>query len=171
MAENKGRIDLSTAGIKVAYAFETVLGTRPTTGWIHIPGISTIPSMNESPNMINTTTLDETVEEVGVPGLKSLPSATGFTANYTNQLNKQWKDIMAKYETAKSSDLRMWLAVVIPGVDDAFYFTVEPSPLGVPGADVGGVLSIDLYLTKTNEVAQAAKPTTIEEWPGTDLNG
>lgn len=167
MATTNGRIDLSTAGVKVAYAFETVSGTRPTTGWTHIPGISSIPSMNESPNMINTTTLDETVEEVGVPGLKSLPSATGYTANYTNALDKQWKDVMTKYETAKTSGLRMWLAIIIPGIDNAFYFTVEPSPLGVPGADVGSVLSIDLYITKMNEVTQDEKPTQVEAWEAT----
>lgn len=167
MAYNRTtRDDLSSAGVMVAYAFETTADTRPTTGWTHIPGISSVPAMNESPNIINTTTLDETVEEVGVPGLKTLPSATGFTANYTDKLSKQWQDIMTKYEAAKADKLRMWVTVVIPDVDDAFYFVAEPSSMGVPGVDVGNVISIDLYLTKKGEVIQDEKPETIVAWTG-----
>ena len=158
------REDLSSAGVMVAYAFETTAGTRPTSGWTHIAGISSIPAMNESPNIINTTTLDETAEEVGVPGLKSLPSATGFTANYTDKLEKQCSDIMTKYKEAKEDGRRMWVAVVIPDIENSAYFVAEPSELGSPGADVGSVISIDLYLTKKGETKRDPKPEDISAW-------
>ena len=166
--ERTPRIDLSTAGIAVAYAFEMTAGTRPTSTYTHIAGISSIPEMNESPEMIDTTTLDELVEHVGVPGLKGLPSATGFTANYTEKLDQQWSDLMKKYEQAEAAGLRMWATVVIPGVTKAFYFPVKPTYLGVPAADVGNVLSITLYLTKVGEVKQAEKPTSIVAWSDDD---
>lgn len=61
----------------------------------------------------------------------------------------------------------MWITVDIPNEDKAFYFVVEPSPLGLPGIEVGNVITIDLYLTKRSEVIQDEKPESIAAWTGT----
>lgn len=167
MADNYSRtprVDISTAGIIVAYAFETTANTRPTTGWTHIPGIKSIPSLNEQPNMIDTTTLDELTTRVGVPGLKGLPTGTNFTASWTDALIKQWADVMSKYETAKSSGKQMWITVVVPGITDAFYFSAIPSALDLPAAGVEAAAEIDIYITPTSERTMAAKPTSISAW-------
>ena len=167
MADNYSRtprVDISTAGIIVAYAFETTANTRPTTGWTHIPGIKSIPSLNEQPNMIDTTTLDELATRVGVPGLKGLPTGTNFTASWTDALIKQWADVMSKYETAKSSGKQMWITVVVPGITDAFYFSAIPSALDLPAAGVEAAAEIDIYITPTSERTMAAKPTSIAAW-------
>lgn len=158
------RVDISTAGIIVAYAFETTANTRPTTGWTHIPGIKSIPSLNEQPNMIDTTTLDELTTRVGVPGLKGLPTGTNFTASWTDALIKQWADVMSKYETAKSSGKQMWITVVVPGITDAFYFSAIPSALDLPAAGVEAAAEIDIYITPTSERTMDAKPTSISAW-------
>lgn len=159
------RVDISTAGIKVAYAFETTKGERPTSGWTHIPGIKSIPSMNEQPNMIDTTTLDETVSRVGVPGLKGLPNATNFTASWTDALIKQWADdVMPKYNTAKESGLQMWITVVVPSIEDAFYFSAIPSALDLPAAGVEAAAEIDVYITPTSERIMAEKPASISAY-------
>lgn len=167
MADNYSRtprVDISAAGIIVAYAFETTANTRPTAGWTHIPGIKSIPSLNEQPNMIDTTTLDELTTRVGVPGLKSLPTGTNFTASWTDVLIKQWADVMSKYETAKSSGKQMWITVVVPGITDAFYFTAIPSALDLPAVGVEAAAEIDIYITPTSERTMAAKPTSIAAW-------
>ena len=167
MADNYSRtprVDISVAGIIVAYAFETTANTRPTTGWTHIPGIKSIPSLNEQPNMIDTTTLDELTTRVGVPGLKSLPTATNFTASWTDALIKQWADVMSKYETAKSSGKQMWVTVVVPGITDAFYFSAIPSALDLPAVGVEAAAEIDIYITPTSNRIMAAKPTSIAAW-------
>lgn len=167
MADNYSRtprVDISTAGIIVAYAFETTANTRPATGWTHIPGIKSIPSLNEQPNMIDTTTLDELTTRVGVPGLKGLPTGTNFTASWTDALIKQWADVMSKYETAKSSGKQMWITVVVPGITDAFYFSAIPSALDLPAAGVEAAAEIDIYITPTSERTMAAKPTSISAW-------
>lgn len=167
MADNYSRtprVDISTAGIIVAYAFETTANTRPTEGWTHIPGIKSIPSLNEQPNMIDTTTLDELTTRVGVPGLKGLPTGTNFTASWTDALIKQWADVMSKYETAKSSGKQMWITVVVPGITDAFYFSAIPSALDLPAVGVEAAAEIDIYITPTSERTMAAKPTSIAAW-------
>ncbi len=166
--ERGKRTDLATAGVAVGYAFESTAGTRPSGSYTHIAGVSDIPEMNESPEMIDTTTLDELTERVGVPGLKALPSATGFTVNFTQALVDQWEDVMSKYNSGKSSGLRMWVTVVIPGISKAFFFPAEPSPLGVPGAGVGNALSTSVYLTKVGEVQMGPAPT-IAPWSSDSL--
>lgn len=159
------RVDISTAGIKVAYAFESTKGDRPSTGWTHIPGIKSIPSMNEQPNMIDTTTLDELTTHVGVPGLKGLPTSTNFTASWTDALINQWADdVMAKYNEKKDSGLQMWITVVVPGIEKAFYFTAIPSALDLPAAGVDAAAEIDIYITPTSERIMAEKPTSISAY-------
>lgn len=162
------RVDLTTAGVAVAYAFGT---SRPTSGWTHIAGIKSIPSMNEQPNIIDTTTFDELFSRVGEPGLKGLPGATNFTANYTNTLVKQWADVMEKYNEAVENGEQMWMTIVIPKADDAFYFTVTPSPLDVPAISVDAVIEIDLYITRTSECEMAPAPTSIAAWSSSNLGG
>lgn len=159
------RVDISTAGIKVAYAFETVKNTRPTDGWTHIPGIKSIPSMNEQPGMIDTTTLDELDTRVGVPDLKALPNATNFTASWTEALINQWSDdVMVKYETAKASGLQMWVTVVVPQFSKAFYFTAIPSALDLAAASVGAPAEIDIYITPTSSRILDEKPAAINAY-------
>ncbi|GEM_PF-430690 len=167
--ERTPRIDLASAGVAVGYAFETTAGTMPSGSYTHLSGVSDIPEMNESPEMIDTTTLDELTERVGVPGLKALPSATGFTVNYTETLKSQWKDVMSKYNSGKESGKRMWVTIVFPGISDAFFFPVEPSPLGVPGVGVGNVLSTTVYMTKIGEVQMEAAHEIVA-WSGASVS-
>ena len=49
----------STAGMWLAYASEATAGTRPTSGYIKISEIKSIPSFNPSPETIESTTLEE----------------------------------------------------------------------------------------------------------------
>lgn len=155
------RVDLTTAGVAVAYAFGK---TIPTTGWTHIAGIRSIPSMNEQPNVIDTTTLDELVSRVGKPGLKGLPTSTNFTASFSNVLCKQWRDIITKYKAALENGSQMWITIVIPGIDFAFYFTADPSNLDVPAMSVDSAIDVDLYITPTSERETADAPEQISAW-------
>lgn len=50
----------STAGMYLCYAPEATKGTRPTTGYIRIHEIKSMPSFNPAPETIESTTLDET---------------------------------------------------------------------------------------------------------------
>ena len=47
-------IAMSTAGVTVNYAVEATAGTRPTTGYIKIPSIKSVPEMNPSPETLET---------------------------------------------------------------------------------------------------------------------
>ena len=65
-------INLSTAGVQLAYAVEATAGTRPSTGFTRIHGIKSTPSLNPAPETIEATTLDETEYKTYVNGLHKL---------------------------------------------------------------------------------------------------
>lgn len=152
-------INLSTAGIKLKYAVEATAGTRPTSGYKAISGAKSTPSLNPSPDTLETTTLDELEYKTYIDGLKDLGGALEFTFNLTQELVEAWEELMTAYETAKASGKATWFVIDIPGLTKAFYFTGNPSNMGIPETSVNAVLEITNYITPTNAPESFDKPT------------
>lgn len=152
-------INLSTAGIQLKYAVETTKGTRPTTGYKRIYGVKSTPSLNPSPETLETTTLDETEYKTYIDGLKDLGGALEFTFNLTEDLITAWGELMTAYEAGKAEGKATWFTIVIPGLTNSFYFTGNPSSMGLPETSVSSVLEITNYITPTNAPESYAKPT------------
>lgn len=150
-------INLTSIGVKIGYAVESTKGTRPTTGYKHIPQITEIPDMDSEPEALETTSLDNEEYRTYTSGLKDLGGALSFTANLTQELLDLWNGdgsttgVMGEYETAKAADKGMWLVVIIPGLDKSIFFTFEPSPIGLIGMGVNEVIDCNLYVTPTGE--------------------
>ena len=153
------RIDLSTAGVSVQYAMESSAGTRPTTGYTALTGITAIPDINPEPGSLETTTLDETEWRTYIPGLKDPGGALAFSANNTEQFQTEWAAMVEEYESGQSTNLSMWFAVVIPGLTKSFYFAGAPSPLGLSAVEVDSVLTVDGYITPTSVHGWDTAPT------------
>ena len=154
-------IDLSTAGIQLLYAVETTAGTRPTTGYTRIKGVKSTPSLNAAPDTLETTTLDETEYKTYIDGLKDLGGALEFTFNLTEELITAWDTLMTAYTTAKAAGKATWFTIVVPDLTDSFYFTGNPSNMGLPETSVNSVLEITNYITPTNAPEKYAKPTNV----------
>lgn len=151
-------INLSTAGIQLLYAVETTAGTRPTSGYTRIYGVKSTPSLNPAPDTLETTTLDETEYKTYIDGLKDLGGALEFTFNLTENLITAWETLMNAYESAKLTNKSTWFCIVVPGLSKAFYFTGNPSEMGLPETEVNAVLEITNYITPTNAPAKFDKP-------------
>lgn len=152
-------INLSTAGVQLLYAVEETKGTRPTAGYTRIKGIKSTPSLNPSPETLETTTLDETEYKTYIDGLKDLGGALEFTFNLTEELISVWDALMTAYEAAKVEGKATWFTIVIPGLTQSFYFTGNPSAMGLPETAVSSVLEITNYITPTNAPEKFDKPT------------
>lgn len=156
-------INLSTAGVQLLYAVEATAGERPTTGYTRIKGIKSTPSLNPSPESLETTTLDETEYKTYIDGLKDIGGAIEFTFNLTEELITTWDALMAEYESAKTSNKATWFTIVVPGLTKSFYFTGNPSAMGLPETSVSSVLEITNYITPTNAPEKFDKPTDLGE--------
>ena len=155
------RIDLSTAGVSLQYAAETVGGTRPTSGYVPFTGIKSIPDLNPEPSNLETTTLDETEWRTYIPGLKDPGGALSFGANNTETFQTEWAQLVEDTETANSAGLAMWFAIVVPGLTKSFYFAGTPSPLGLSAIEVDSVLEISGYISPSKIIGWADKPTDV----------
>nr|DAO05174.1 MAG TPA: tail tube protein [Bacteriophage sp.] len=153
------RIDLSTIGVQLHYCVETTKGQRPTTGYTRIYGIKSTPSLNPSPDALETTTLDELEYKTYVDGLKDLGGALEFTFNLTEDLITKWEALITAYAAGKADGKRTWFCILVPGLTQAFYFPGNPSAMGLPETAVNSVLEITNYITPVGAPVKAPKPT------------
>ena len=66
---------------------------------------------------------------------------------------------MDAYEAGKLANKATWFCIVVPGLTKAFFFTGNPSDMGLPEMEVNTVLEITNYITPTNAPAKYAKPS------------
>jgi hypothetical protein len=156
-------IAITSIGVKVSYAFESVAGTRPTTGYTLIPQVKEIPEMNPQPEALDTTSFDNLEYTTSVPGLKDIGGDLAFTANFTQALYDLWEDsstgLMDLWKTAKAAGKAMWLCIDIPGLDESCYISVVPSNIGLPATSVNSVMEVTLHFTPVGEPVWASDPT------------
>ena len=154
-------INLSTAGIHLYYAVEKSKGTRPTAkaDYKDLLGVKSTPDLNPAPDTLETTTLNETEWKTYIDGLKDMGGALEFTFNLTQELIELWDELMEAYEAAKATGLATWFLIDIPGLDEGFFFTGNPSSMGLPAAEVSSVLEITNRITPTGAPQRATKPT------------
>lgn len=153
-------IALSTAGVTIGYAVEATAGTRPTTGYTNIPDIKEIPEMNPEPETLETTTLAETEFKTYTEGLKDLGGALSFLANFTEELEEAWGELVDAYNTAKATGKSTWFEVKHPQLEKSVFFTGQPSGMGLPAMSVNSVMETNLYITPTNAPIWETKTTT-----------
>lgn len=154
-------INLSTAGIHLYYAVEKTKGTRPTAkgDYIDLLGVKSTPDLNPAPDTLETTTLNETEWKTYIDGLKDMGGALEFTFNLTQELIELWDTLMEAYEAGKTTGLATWFLIDIPGLTEGFFFTGNPSSMGLPAAEVSSVLEITNRITPTGAPVREAKPT------------
>ena len=150
---------VNTAGVTFGYAVEESKGVRPTTGYTLIPDVKEIPEMNPEPETLETTTLAETEFKTYIEGLKDLGGALSFLANFTEELEEVWGELVEAYKTATASGLATWFEVKHPKLEKSVFFTGQPSAMGLPGMGVNAVLETNLYITPTNAPAWETKST------------
>lgn len=152
-------IALSTIGIKVSYAVEATAGTRPTTGYKHIPDLKSIPSINPAPNTADATTFDNLEYTSYVQLLKDIGGALEITANFTQALFDIWDAMVTQYETAIADGKETWFCFDIPGFEKSAFITVQPARMGIPEASANALLETTVFITPTGEPVFEADPT------------
>lgn len=153
-------VDLSTAGIKVAYGIETTAGTKPT-AFTNIPNPKSIPDFNPEVGTYDVTSLNDTEWKRYIQGLKDVGGALAITFGMSQVLLDLWEDICDEYETAIESDKRMWLEFYHPRLDKGFFFTCSPARMGWAASDVDSAWDTTVSVTPTGEIgwATAVAPT------------
>ena len=152
---------LSTIGVHLYYGVEATAGTRPTakSAYTELVGVKGIPSMNPTPDNLETTTLNETEYKTYIPGLKDMGGSLEFTFNMSQDLKDTWDALITADTTARAAGKATWFFIDVPGLTEGLYFTGQPTPMGLPEMGVNSVLEVENSITPTNEPLWAAKPT------------
>lgn len=148
----------STAGIQLKYAVEaTAAGTRPTTGYTAVTGISSIPAIGEDVNTIDVTPLDETSMKRYIDGLRDNGGAIAMKAFDSSALRTAWTACMTAY-SGLTANKGMWFEISIPGLD-SFYIPAKPVELGFGGAEVDSALEVTVNICPQGALVQATAST------------
>ena len=145
-------VDLSTIGIMVGIAFETISGTRPSEKYYNLQNPKSIPDMNPEPDTIDTTSLNAKKYKTSIPGLQDLSGAQGFTFQMSQVLIDTWNNICDQWDVNKSKGLRPWMEIYHPDLRKAWFIPIEPSRLGVPSAEVNSSWDATVNVTITGEI-------------------
>jgi len=153
-------IDLSTAGIRVGFAYESTSGTKPAS-FTNLANPKSIPNMNPSPNALDVTSLNDTEWKRYIEGLKDMGGSLAITFGMSQVFFDQWEALCETAATKKASSLRTWFVFYIPGIDESFFMTAEPSMFGMPEASVDSVLDVEVNIVPTGEIGwdTAINPT------------
>ena len=83
---------------------------------VTLKGVKSIPSLNPSPDSLETTDLNQEEYKTYIDGLKDIGGALEFTFNLSNDLVDAWDTLMEAYETAKQSNKATWFLIYVPRI-------------------------------------------------------
>lgn len=150
--------ELSTVGAKVAYAVEATAGTRPTTGYIELTGIKEAPEIDLSVATIDASDLSDPIARY-IPGRQDPGGEKTFSANNTSAFRTLWEAFVTAADTAYKAGKKTYIAYIVDGDDDAFYWTGLPQSLGHAGLSPNTVVECSPKIICTGVVGYETKPT------------
>lgn len=152
-------IDLSTAGIRVGYGFETEAGTKPD-AFTNLPNPKSIPDFNPDPATYDVTSLNDTEWKRYIAGLKDVGGALAISFGMSEEFMNLWNTVCETAETNAEAGKRMWVEFYHPSLTKAFFFTAEPTKMGWSQTDVDSVWDVNVSVTPTGEIGwnTAIKP-------------
>ena len=145
---------ISTLGVTFGYGVETTAGTKPT-DFTQLERINSIGGITIENEQIDASALEDVVSRY-VQGRADTGGSFNVTINVTPETIEAWSDLIAEYEVAKETGLRMWFETIIPGFDKAFFVVAQP-PTAIPQPEFG-----------QNDLLIIEMPLTIEEYKGMD---
>lgn len=159
-------VDLSTAGIHVAYGIESTAGTKPT-AFVDIPNPKSIPDMNPEVSTYDVISLNDTVWKRYIDGLKDPGGALAITFGMSDGFRELWESICDEYDAVKDTGKRMWVEFFHPRLTKGFFFTCTPARLGWSGTDVDSVWDTTVSVTPTGEIGwdEPIEPTEKSDTP------
>lgn len=152
---------ISTAGMLVKYAPESVAGTRPTSGYTELPGIKALPALGDSINTLQTTPLSATKNHTYIAGLADSGGAMQLTVNDAPAFRSAYATMYSAFTSAQSGGKGFWLEYVYPSAYSmsSFFIPVELAPLGFGGAEVDAVLENMLNVIPGGDYLFSTKST------------
>lgn len=155
---------ITSIGLKIGIAIETTAGTKPTTDYYALPGITDIPDLDFEPDTIETTSYDNLEFKSYLPGLRDTGGIVSLEANFSDYGVQLWNTIVEQLDpSTNTTGLIAWLFISIKGTTTKFFVPIEPAKTGVPSAPVNDVVSINYNFTVAGDITTDSINSTAEE--------
>ncbi len=138
-------MDLTTIGVKVGYAVETVKGTKPTAfKWLQrCKAVTGISLTNET---IDVTALEDRIRRYA-EGIADTGGEWPLTFGLNNDVVDTLTAMREESLAGKPNGLATWFVVWFPDLADAFYVVAEPGMIPMPDISVGSPAEIQVSCT------------------------
>lgn len=150
-------LEIASAGAKIQWAVETTAGTKPSTGFTAIPNVKSIGALDTEPATYDVTDLSDLEFKRYIPGLKDIGGDVPLTFNLTQALLTAWAAMVTAANTAAAAGKSTWYEVVIPNLNESFFFKGIPSPLGLGEVPTDAALEITGHVTPNQIVGWDTK--------------
>ena len=150
-------LEFNTIGVKIGYAVEASAGTRPTTGYVNIPDIKSIPGIELTPSKLEVTNLTDKYKRF-ITGVLDAGDDVALNANMTASLKSVWASLVSAAASAWASGLSTWFEISIPNFD-SFYIAGIPTEMGFNEMGVDAVAEAALHIIP-NKIAGWASAST-----------
>lgn len=150
-------LELNTIGVKLNYCVETTAGSRPASGYVNIPDIKNVPSIELTPSKLEVTNLVDKYRRY-IAGVLDAGDDLAITANLTASLKSVWASLVSAAASAWESGLATWFEIAIPNFD-SFYIAGIPTEMGVNELGVDAVAEASLHIIP-NKIAGWATAST-----------
>lgn len=155
-------IEITTVGAKVLYATEAsgAAGTRPTTGYIELPGVAVAPAFDMTPETIDVSDLSDYFTQY-VPGRQDPGGDAQFTLNHSEAAIDAWEAMVTAAETALADGRRLWFEYKYadPSAVRSYYFCARPVALGNGGMEQNAADTIPAHVIPNGEFGWFAAST------------
>lgn len=125
-------LEIITVGAKVKYAFETVSGQRPTSGYKLLGDVTDAPEISLSLSTIDVSNTTDKITRY-VEGRQDPGGEKSFTLNHTDKAINLWETLAAEAEVKKGQGLRLWFEYSYPNAQKSFFWCGTPKKLGNSG--------------------------------------
>jgi len=150
-------LEFNTIGVKLGYCVETTAGSRPISGYVNIPDIKGIPSIDLTPSKLEVTNLVDKYRRY-ITGVLDAGDDINVTANLTASLKSVWTALVASAASAWASQKSTWFEISIPNFD-SFFFAGIPTEMGVNELGVDAVAEASLHIIPNQIAGWATKST------------
>lgn len=115
---------ISTVGVKVLYAPESVADTKPTSGWVQLHRINSVGEISVEDNPIDSSALEDYVEQ-SIEGRGTNPGTVPITVNLFDDTLAEWTALKTAYGEL-SGGKQMWLQVYNPNMGNSYFIKFAP---------------------------------------------
>ena len=151
---------IATIDTLVGYALEEESGVKPS-DFVRLNRINTVAGIQIDRNNIDASAMDDNKTQYVIGRTDIDGNTFPVTVNLTSVTRAEWEHVFEIYEEREDEELRMWLEIYNPHMDEAFFVLVVP-PVKFPLPEIAQnnilVADVNLGINDYIGMGEAIKP-------------